>query len=442
MLTGMAAAWVPPAAATGSADPHPPAVPTAAEFSDEAEVTLITILPGPAVYEAFGHSALRVRDAERGVDRLYNYGTFQFDRWFVPKFLYGQLDYYLSVAPFSAAVRHYEQLGRPVIEQALDVTPAQRDALIAFLRTNAQPENRVYRYDFLFDNCSTRIRDACDAVWPQAIDWSEAPTPGHTFREMLDLYVADRPWTTFGFYLALGPQVDREVTAYEAMFLPDFLLDAADHAYLDDDAGRRPLVAATDTLLWIDGYTHPQDAFPWPAAVMWGLLGVGIVLTAKQRHAPVNWADAFDRALFGVAGTAGLLMAFLWFISLHEVTNQNLNLLWAWPTHLVAAALLGRAVLPERYLRYYWIATAGSALVVLAGWPFWPQVLYSGLIPLVMLIGLRAGWRSGIAQPMLSVTPAPSSTSPSSTSPYAADTAAGDASGNGHASLQESSEER
>ena len=231
-------------------------------------------MPGPAVYEAFGHSAVRVYDPQQGIDRLYNYGTFRFDRWFLPKFLYGQLDYYLSVASLPAALRHYKQLGRPVVEQTLNVTPAQRDALVGFLRTNAQPENRIYRYDFLFDNCSTRIRDACTDVWP-TVDWSDAPDPELTFRAMLDRYVSDRPWTTFGFYLALGPQVDRPVTPYEAMFLPDFLLDAADHATINGPSGPRPLVASPDTLLWIDGYARAQGSFPWPASALLGAPGCG-----------------------------------------------------------------------------------------------------------------------------------------------------------------------
>ena len=366
-----------------------------ADLSSEAEVSLITILPGPAVYEAFGHSAVRVHDPARDIDRLYNYGTFQFDRWFLPKFLYGQLDYYLSVVSFPAALRHYEQLGRPVIEQTLNVTPAQRDALVGFLRTNAQPENRVYRYDFLFDNCSTRIRDACSEVWP-TIDWSAAPDPQLTFREMLDRYVTDRPWTQFGFYLALGPQVDRPVTPYEAMFLPDFLLDAADHATINGSSGPQPLASSPDTLLWIDGYARPQAAFPWPTLLLWMLFGAGIVLTAQQRQGAGRWGHAFDQTLFGIAGLAGVGLAFLWFISLHEVTNQNLNLLWAWPTHLIAAALMGRNALPKRVWRLYWRATAGASLLMLAGWPFWPQVLYNGLIPLVALLGLRAAWHGRV----------------------------------------------
>mgnify|MGYP006275215445 CR=1 FL=1 len=366
-----------------------------AGLSSEADVSLITILPGPAVYEAFGHSAVRVHDPARGIDRLYNYGTFRFDRWFVPKFLYGQLDYYLSVVSFPAALRHYEQLGRPVVEQTLHLTSEQRSALVGFLRTNAQPENRVYRYDFLFDNCSTRIRDACTDVWP-TVDWSDASDPAATFREMLDRYVSDRPWTTFGFYLALGPQVDRPVTPYEAMFLPDYLLDAVDRATIADSSGTQPLAAPPDTLLWIDGYTRAEASFPWPAVLLWGLLAVGIVGTARQRRGAAEGMRAFDRALFGIVGTAGGALAFLWFISLHEVTNQNLNLLWAWPTHLIAAALIGRTALSDPGRRLYWLATTGAALVMLAGWPFWPQVLYDGLIPLVALLGLRAAWHGRV----------------------------------------------
>ena len=103
----------------------------------------------------------------------------------------------------------------------------------------------------------------------------------------------------------------------------------------------------------------------------------------------------FDRTLFGVVGVAGLALTFLWFISLHEVTNYNLNLLWAWPTHLVAAALVGRTALSEQVWRTYWLGTVGATLVMLAGWPLWPQMLYDGLIPLVML-GLGCTGRLGM----------------------------------------------
>ena len=368
-----------------------------ADLSDEAEVTLITILPGADVYEAFGHSALRVHDPVQGTDRLYNYGTFQFDDWFIPKFLYGQLDYYLSVASFPRALRLYEQRERPVIEQRLDLSAEQRDTLVDFLRWNAEPENRVYRYDFLFDNCSTRIRDAFEDEWGAEFDASAAPEPGYTFREMLDLYVQDRPWTTFGFYLALGQEVDRDVTAREAMFLPDFLMEAADHTYIDDDDGRRSLVTETDTLLWIDGYTHPHDdpSFPWPTLMLWLVFAVGLVGTAaeRQRGTRTPWMDRFDKGLLFVLGGAGLILAFLWFISLHEVTNQNLNLLWALPTHMLAAFLVGDKAVP-RWLRHgYWGVTAVAALALLAGWPFWTQTLYTGLIPVLLLVVLRAAWR-------------------------------------------------
>src|SRR6056297_1720604 len=74
-------------------------------LSADARLSLITILPGDPVHTFAGHSAIRVYDPEQGIDRLYNYGTFNFnDPLFIPKFLYGHLRYFLSVSRYPRAL--------------------------------------------------------------------------------------------------------------------------------------------------------------------------------------------------------------------------------------------------------------------------------------------------------------------------------------------------
>ena len=223
-------------------------------LTDASEVSLITILPGDQIYSLFGHTAIRVQDPGLGLDRTYNYGTFDFGNPFTfsLKFAYGDLNYFLSDASFQRVLPFYRDVARrPIVEQTLNLTLREREELFGFLQWNALPENRAYRYDFLFDNCSTRPRDAfyehvSDLHFPAAVR-------DHTFRRLLDPYVTHLPWLDFGWDLLLGAPVDREAAAWEHMFLPLELMALADAATIERPSGAEPFVARTDTLFWIEG---------------------------------------------------------------------------------------------------------------------------------------------------------------------------------------------
>ena len=369
------------------------------KLSEEAQASMLTILPGDAVYSEFGHSAIRIYDSARGIDVLYSYGTFDFsDPMFVPKFTYGQLDYFLSTQPYAPMVDAYERMGRPVIEQHLNLTPRQVQQLYRFLYINARPENRGYRYDFLFDNCSTRVRDALENALGSAVSFSGSPDPQKSFRHLLDPYVADRPLTDVGFDVGLGLPSDQVASSREVMFLPEYLFWAFENATIRRDTSTRetkPLVARTDTLFWVDGYDARESTFPWPLILTWLLAAVGAVFTVRRLRPPLEDAPPrlWDAILFGIAGATGLIISFLWFISEHVVTNTNLNLLWAWPTHLIFAAQLMRHPLSEagnRWISRYLLASGVVTGVLVAGWFFWPQSLHRAIFPIALLLTLRS----------------------------------------------------
>ncbi len=361
-------------------------------LSEQSEISLITILPGDPVYTFAGHSAFRIQDPAQDLDRLYNYGTFNFgDPLFIPKFTYGYLRYHLSVTPYEPMLRFYKQQGRPVIEQRLNLTQSQRTAVYRFLQENARPENRYYQYDFFFDNCSTRLRDVLKDTLGPAVDFSGASPPNRSFRELLDPYVASRPLLDLGFDIGLGLPADRMATAQEAMFLPEHLMRGFEAATLGSGSDSRPLVAHTDTVQWISSYDGMAPVWDWPTWLSVGFLIGTLGWTARQaatQTLPNRWGDAI--LLVGV-GFAGLTICYLWFISTYGVTDNNLNLLWAWPTHLIAGSLLLRR--PSSHgLRLYLLATAGGAALFALGWPVWPQNLHTAVLPLTLAVGLRAGW--------------------------------------------------
>ncbi|MEM0962344.1 MAG: DUF4105 domain-containing protein [Bacteroidota bacterium] len=369
-------------------------------LSDSARVSLLTMLPGEEVYSLWGHNALRISDPAAGIDRAYNYGSFSFDQsFFVLRFLSGRLDYLLDTEPFAREVWKYQTLRRPIIEQTLDLPPETVRELYDLLEINALPENRAYRYDFLRDNCSTRLLDVING----ALVASGHPTVvlppidgDVTFRELVRPYSLGHPSVDLGTMLGLGLPMDQVAESRAAIFLPDALLAAADDATVDG----RPLVASRDTVFWIEGAGDAEVAFPWPVALGWLLGALGLATTAVGLRKPGPPGRALrlaDATLFSLLGGIGLILLLLWIATEHYVTAANVELAWLWPTHLAAVAPLARPTLSARWRRYLQ-ASAIVTGVVVGLWGVWPEPMHAALLPVAILAVARAasrGWAPG-----------------------------------------------
>jgi hypothetical protein len=357
-------------------------------LTDGARASVLTMLPGDGLHALFGHTAIRISDPESHVDYVYNYGTFDFgDPLFVPRFVYGQMDYFLSVPTYQRTVYHYEHVeGRPVLEQVLNLTPVEVAEMFTFLERNARPEYRYYRYDFFFDNCSTRPRDVIEHVLGDRLTYDvEQATP--TFRQLLDPHLVHRPLLRDGMYLLLGTPADRAATPREAMFLPLILFDILEDASVTREVDE-PLVVRTDTLAWVPGYQHPSRALPWGVLLTSLLLIAGTWISWREIRGGRAATIVFDAVLFGIVGIIGLLILFMGYFSQHTVTAPNLNIAWAWPTHVIAAAMLRRSI-----TRSYLLLAAAVTAVFCALWPFWPQMLPLTFFPLALLTSVRGATR-------------------------------------------------
>lgn len=373
----------------GSAQTAPPLAP-------DSRISLLTISPGDELYSTFGHSAIRVVDERRGLDRLYNYGTFDFEEeGFYLKFCRGRLDYFLSAYPFHYALEMYTEEHRAIVEQVLNLTPEMKNAVFQFLEWNYLPENRGYRYDFFFDNCATRIRDAFESTLTGSLQLYLHSRKRYTFRQEIALYLGNHPFSRFGMDLGLGARADRFATAREEMFLPDFLMEAIGKSTITIDGTPQALVASTDTLLWFDEAFTPRSSRPWPQIILWAFFGLLTFFTwgefRSYRHA-LAAGKIVDRILYASTGLLGLIVLLLWVATDHRVTPENWNLLWAWPTHLLLVLFLGWGRLP-RLQNYYLLVYSAATAVTLLGWSFWPQQLHPAVIPLVLSLFLRSVWR-------------------------------------------------
>lgn len=349
-------------------------------LSDQATASMWTVGPGPDLYAAFGHSALRIRDPELGVDRLYNFGTFNFETPnFYVKFVRGNLNYFLTAAIAPEVLEDYRDgTHQLVIEQELNLTPEELERLVEDLENNLKPENAAYRYDFVLDNCSTRIRDAvaraANVQWPRATDDT-------TLREHLRPYMVNRPLTWQGMQLLLATRMDHAAgSAAETMFLPFEMKEGFDGATIGSE--KRPLVRRTSVLN--DGPRWPDAAPPWPLrfAVVFGLLGL-VAHSLKWR-----WLRVADATLFVTVGLVGVFLLFCWFGTRHWVLKDNWNIAWAWPTHLFVWFL------PVFLRRFYWRVTAIALGVFLVGMWFLPQEFPAVIVPLLVFLMVRA-WDRG-----------------------------------------------
>lgn len=294
-------------------------------------LSILTCGVGEELYSSFGHSAIRIIDSARGTDEVYNYGTFDFsDPDFYSKFTLGKLLYYLDKSTYTDFLEEYIAEKRSVKEQVLDLPPDAKQKVYAFLEDNLKPENRAYHYDFLFDNCSTRIRDIFPKILGSEFFWGAIlNNKKASYRSIINQYLADKHWERLGINLLLGSPVDSLMTDDGTMFLPDFVYKGFQNAGI----GSYPVVKA-DIQLLKQGYV-PQRRLNGPLWTMIGLLIVTIL--AFHLHA-FRYLKPFMRfLLLFVSGLLGCFMLFMWLGTEHRACSGNYNILWALPPNLVIA---------------------------------------------------------------------------------------------------------
>ncbi len=188
---------------------------------------LITCEPGAETYSIYGHSALRIINESTREDLVYNWGVFDFaTKNFAWKFAKGRLDYLLDTNTLPAFLGEYFYEKRSVFEQRINLEPEEANKLLSLIAENLKPENRAYRYDFFYDDCSTRIRDLLEkSLGSKLLYPPEEKKDQPTFREKVGKYQAPYPWLRLGINLIMGRPGEKKTTLRDRMFLPIALQD-------------------------------------------------------------------------------------------------------------------------------------------------------------------------------------------------------------------------
>ena len=324
------------------------------------------------------------------MDYVFNYGIFDFSKPnFIYRFAKGETDYRLGVANYNDYVIEYQLRGSTITEQRLNLTPTERQRLWEALVENYRPENRIYRYNFFFDNCATRPAALIEKTVGQ-VDYHD-PYPSQSFRTLINHCTRNHVWLTFGCDLALGSPTDRLATPHEMMFLPDYLREAFSKAEIIDQKGqRRPLVSETFVIEAADPDTPERDIGDLlsPIRLGWLLFAMTNIITVWRRFQRRAF-KGFDIGLFGLAGLAGCVLFFLAFFSVHPCTWPNYSLLWLHPFHLLGVILfcINKA---QRAAYCYHFINFVALMLLFAGWAFLPQQFNSAFIPLAASLWLRS----------------------------------------------------
>lgn len=349
---------------------------TTTPLSPYSKVSVLTCNPGTESYAIFGHSAIRVRDSLAGVDMVFNFGTFDADDpRFYQKFLAGRMTYSLSAGSFRDFIPEYQDGNRIIWEQVLNMSTQDKQLIWERLLENLKEENRYYKYDFLYDNCSTRIRDDLQRIYGSRWD-IVTQSPPKSFRQQFSSGFAYNPWTGFGIDICTGLPADKYPRAGEQLFLPQNLFDAL---------ARSGANLVDTTIVYDFSHKAGAPAFSWtsPLAICWMLFAAcALVLAAEVRYK--RHLKAFDIVIFSITGLAGLVMVFLWTMTDHRISRFNLNLLWASPLNLLI-------VFMPRLKRFYLPVLAIPVVFsVVASRLYDPAVLPLTLILLTRMLPTRS----------------------------------------------------
>ena len=330
---------------------------------DSVEVSLLTCSPHEEIYSLYGHSALRWHDLKTGEDLVFNWGVFNFNTpHFVLRFVFGLTDYELGVGDFDGFCNYYAHWGSSVTEQVLNLTSREKTNLMVALSQNLRPENKVYRYNFFYDNCSTRPRDIVERCVSGRVEYHEREDFKPSYRTMVRDHVAAHPWARLGNDLLLGVKADFRTSRTEQEFLPENLMYDFDHAQIYSEGVYRPLVKARRMAVR-PGVQMVEEDFPLtPMQCAVALLVVSILIFVAEwkRKKTFKYWDAVLALCVGVAGLVIVVM----FFSEHPTTSTNLQVLLFNPLPLFFLP----AILRRRLTRRYWLlSTVLVGLFLLGG---------------------------------------------------------------------------
>lgn len=291
---------------------------------DSIQFSLLTCSPGTEIYSLFGHTAIRYQNFTKSKDLVFNYGMFSFSSPnFIYRFVKGETDYQLGVNDIRSFKAEYMFRGSTVYQQVLNLTYSEKIKLQELLFTNYLPQNRVYRYNYFYDNCTTRAKDQIEKCIDGKVEYPTT-VPDNTFRGIIHEFTKGFDWEEFGIDLCLGEDADEPIGIRQQMFSPFYMRSFAEKAYIKSPNGNlRPLVLKEEVIVDADTVVDDGDSFPFsPVSCATFFLCLNIIIAFIQIvKKKIYWI--WDLILYLSQGLAGCIIAFLFFFSIHPTVDSN-----------------------------------------------------------------------------------------------------------------------
>jgi len=349
---------------------------------DEIKFSVVTIGPYESeLYSAFGHSGIRYVDKKNNIDHFYNYGIFDFNQPnFYLNFLNGKLLYMVAKYDYRTAEKNYINEDRYIKEQVLDLNESEKILLYNILEQNIRPENRTYLYNYVYDNCATKIRDVLDNVYGGSLSFTSEPEK-KSFRQLMDLYLEKNKWGDLGIDICLGPEIDYDVSFDEEMFLPDYLFKGIENAVRDGD---KNIVSKTNIINLQKEDFQSYSLSPHYIFLIFFI--ISIYLSFRQVKYGIKYF-VFDSIYLMISGIIGCLLVYLWFFTDH-LSSYNFNIVWAMPFNIIISILI--LVNPNSSLvKWYMFLYSVLLFSLMILWNWIPQDLNEILLFFILGITLR-----------------------------------------------------
>ncbi len=362
-----------------------------AQQSNDTIAYLITCGPGTETYSIYGHSALRIAIPAKHSDIIYNWGVFDYNtKNFAWKFAKGRLDYMLDTETTKGFLQSYFFEQRYVYSQRINIDSKELQKLTELINENLKPENIKYRYDFFYDDCSTRIRDLLEKSIGDKLKYPQ-PDPGRvpTFREMVAKYQNPYPWLKFGVDLIMGSTSDKKAHFRDQMFLPIDMRIGLSKTVVQRSDKMIPLLQNPEILL---DFGNPQVKHRFltsPPFVFTLLIIVILILAAQTKSRKI--IRITDIVIYSVFSILSVLMIFFNFFTDHDQMKWNLNIIWLNPFILVCLLMLILNKPGEIWFRIVFYISAAFLVIHFV----LPQEFNIGFLLLDIIILIRSSMRSG-----------------------------------------------
>ncbi len=317
---------------------------------------LVTVGPGDPLYIWFGHTGLILEYTANSKARFYDFGNFSFKSdHFYRNFAMGRLIYSSVGVSARAYLNYIANENRDVTIQALNLSQRAIADMAQYLEWKVSPGNNTYLYHHYLDNCSTRIRDLIDTATGGQLKEATMMSAGTSFRESFRRYSSHSWWADWLLSFLQGRTIDRDITVWDTMFLPDELMIQVGKLTIETENGTEALVRNTEYRVKAEGREAVPDTAPSniKMALVYGLIsGICLLLlqagALSRKNGPGNTCRILLTLFLTVFSVTGGLTFFISLFTNHQVASENLNLMVIHPFYLVLIFLFPKRNNPRR----------------------------------------------------------------------------------------------